>query len=125
MPGCCSSGIGHEELGPAAHHRLPQHRPKHRMLLRRVGVDDKECSRLLGHIVHRVTHRSGSERHSQPGHGGRMAEPGAMVDITGQENLPGEFLQQIILLVGAFGRRHHAKSLRAGFVGDLDQSRGI
>ncbi len=47
-----------------------------------------------------------------------------MVDITGQENLPGEFLQQIILLVGAFGRRHHAKSLRAGFVGDLDQSRG-
>ena len=73
------------------------------MLFGGVGADDEDDVGLV-EAGDGVGHRPGAECFGQSGHGGGVAEAGAVVDVVGAEHRPGKLHQQVILLVGRLGR---------------------
>ena len=68
------------------------------MLLECIGPEYEDALRL-DEIPDRVRHRPGPEDRREAGDGGRVAEPGAVVDVRRLERHPGELLHQVVLLV--------------------------
>ena len=72
------------------------------MSLRGVRANDKYAV-SVSDFSDGVGHGAAAECCDQTGHGRRMSETGAMVDIVGADNGPGKFLHQVVFFVGAFG----------------------
>jgi hypothetical protein len=68
-----------------------------------VGADDENAVGLL-ELLDGVGHRPTSECCGKTCHGGAVSESGAVIDVVGADCRPGEFLQQVVLLVGHLGR---------------------
>ena len=47
-----------------------------------------------------VRHSAASECCSQTGYGGRMSEPGAMINVVGFQHPPSKFIGDVILFIG-------------------------
>ena len=77
---------------------------QYRMIFSGIGSDNQNQIRLFN-ILDGVCHCATSESCGQTGHGGRMSETGAVIDIIGLKYRPYEFLGDIILFVGHPGRR--------------------
>jgi hypothetical protein len=60
------------------------------MLFRRVRADHEDRPRLGYDVVHGVGHRTRAQGISQCHHGGRVAQPRAVIDVVGAD-LAGEF----------------------------------
>ncbi len=75
-------------------------------------------------LVDRVGHRPAAEGGGQTGHGGGVSEAGAVVDVVGGESRPGEFLQEVVLLVGAFGRGEEGHAVGAVLIAHAAQLAG-
>ena len=82
------------------------------MVLRRPRADDDDAVAVLGCREWR-RHRAGVQPLHERGHRGCMAQPRAMIDVVGAETLPDQLLEQIGLLVGAFGRAEAGDRLAA------------
>ena len=87
------------------------------MVFRGVGAGDQDDVGLLD-IGDGVGHRATSERCGQTGHGGAVSETGAVIDVVGLEHRPGEFLGDVVFLVGDPGRGQHADAVAAVGVAD-------
>ena len=66
-----------------------------------VGADSQDAFGIID-ILDRVGHGAAAEGGGQTGHSGGMSEAGTMVHIVGAQHRPGEFLHDVIVLVGAF-----------------------
>ena len=67
-----------------------------------VGADDEKEVGFFK-ISNRVAHGTVAESGGRTGHCRGMSETGTMVYVIGTDNSPGEFLDQIIFLVGELG----------------------
>ena len=121
-----AAGVHDDQLAAALGELLEIGR-RHRVVLGRVGADDDGELGVLD-LVEGRRHRRRAHVFHQRRHGRGVAEPCAMVDVVVLERLPDQLLEEIRLLVRAFGRaeaRHGAASPEAAQVeqtvgGDLD-----
>ena len=88
-----------------------------------VGADEKDAVRA-GQVRDGVRHGAAAEGLQHPHRGGRVAEPGAVVHVVGPEGRPDELLKEVVLLVGALGRREPAHAVGAVFFGRLPELAG-
>ncbi len=91
------------------------------MLFGGVGADDEEGFCLCGNIVHAVGHRARTEGGGQTGHRAGVSETGAVVYVVRPQDLPRQFVHQIVFFVRAFGRSEHANAVRAVVVTGFHQ----
>jgi hypothetical protein len=75
------------------------------MVLCCVGSDSQDAFGIAN-LSYRVSHSAAAEACGQTGHSGCVSEAGTVVDIVGAHHRPGEFLENEIIFVGAFGRRY-------------------
>ena len=66
-----------------------------------------------GNIVHRVGHGTRTEGGRQTGHRAGVSETGAVVNVVRSDDLPRQFVHQVVFFVRAFGRSQHANRIRA------------
>ncbi len=71
---------------------------------RGVGADDEDKIRVIN-ARDVVGHGAAAERCLQPGDGGGVAEPRAVIHVVGAQLPAHELLEQVVLFVGGFGRR--------------------
>ena len=67
-----------------------------------IAAYDKDTSRLPN-LIDGIGHGTATETGGQTGHRRGMSEAGTVVQIVSLHHRAGEFLSQVILLVGAFG----------------------
>ena len=67
-----------------------------------VGANSQDAGGIAN-LADRVSHRSAAERGDQTGHRGGMSETGTVVNVVLTEYYPSEFLDGIVVLVGALG----------------------
>ncbi len=85
---------------------------RHRVIGRGVGADHQNELGML-HIVDLVAHRARAHPFEQRGHAGRMAQPGAVIDVVAAEAGAHQLLEQVGLFVAAFGRAETGQRLVA------------
>ena len=104
------SGICHDELGPffLGSENTPCNQ---RMARRCIGPDDENAPGIFD-LANRICHRPASESGGQTCHRGRMSETGAVINVVGADHRSGEFLCQIILLIGHFCRHQNTDAVR-------------
>ena len=88
-----------------------------------IGADEEDAVGA-GEIRDRIGHGAAAQRLEHAHRGGRVAEPCAVVHVVGLEGRPDELLEEVVLLVGALGRREPADAVGAVFRGRLLQLRG-
>ena len=94
------AGLDDDELG-AALADGPLHVHAHDgVILRRVGARGEDHVGKLD-LVHGVRHGTAAEGGGQPGHRGAVSETRAVIDIVGPDRRPHEFLEDVVVLVGA------------------------
>ncbi len=98
----------------------------HRVIGRGVGANHQNQFGVFD-VVHLVAHRTRAHPFEQGGHAGRVTQAGAMVDVVRTKTGAHQFLKQIGLLIGAFGRTKARQGLRAmlGFEATQTTSRQI
>ena len=80
-----------------------------------IGIDD---------VGDRVGHCPGTERRGQTGHAAAVSETGAVVDVVRPDHRAGELLDEVVLLVGAFGRDEEGDAVGAMCVPNGPQPAG-
>ena len=76
----------------------------------------KKAFACAGDIVHAIGHRARTEGGGQTGHRAGVSETGAVVYVVCPQDLPRQFVHQIVFFVRAFGRSEHANAVRAVIV---------
>lgn len=79
---------------------------------RGVGADDEDEIRVVD-ARDVVGHGAAAERRLQPGDGGGVAEPRAVIHVVGAQLPAHELLEQVVLFVGGFGRRETRQRIAA------------
>jgi len=77
-----------------------------------VGADEEDAVRA-GQVRDGIRHGAAAEGLEHAHRGGGVAEPGAVVHVVGPEGRPDELLEEVVLLVGALGRREAAHAVGA------------
>jgi hypothetical protein len=111
--GCGVARVGVDDLCTVLL-RLDNLAADERVLLEGVGAEDEEALRF-GDVEDRVGHRTRAEGARKTGDGGRVAEPGAVVDVPGLHDAAGELHHQVVLFVRDPGRCERGKLV--GLVG--------
>ena len=86
----------------------------YRMTFGCVGTDN-EKQVCLCYIRDRITHCTFAKGCLGAGYRRCMAETSTMVNIVGTDNRPGEFLYEIIFLIGKFCRTEYSDTIRPAF----------
>jgi len=87
--------------------------PQHRVVLRGVGANDEIDLGIVGDVVEGIGHRPGTKCCGQTGHGRGVAETRAVVNVVSPYHRPGEFLHDVVLLIGALGGAEHPDGVAA------------
>ena len=114
--------VGDDEVGTPAQRLLDVQRPDG-MRLARVGADNEHRLGLF-QVDERVGHGAAAQRLGQTGDGGGMAEAGAVVDVVGAHHGAHELLEDVVLFVGAAGRRETGDSVGPVLVPDGPEALG-
>ena len=72
------------------------------MLFSSVGANNENSIGTF-YFLYGIGHSSATEGCSQTGYGGRMSKAGAIIYVIGANNLPHEFLHQVVFFIGALG----------------------
>jgi len=96
-------GIGDNELTAFAYSFLNL-KSNYGVSLGGIGANGEDTGGVTN-LEYGVSHCPASECCDQTGHGGGMSETGAVVHIVMAEHYAGEFLNDIIVLVGALSGR--------------------
>ena len=112
-----AADVRHHELGAAGDGPLDQ-RAEHRVVLGDVRAGDEDDVARLLDLAHRARGRRGAEGAAHRGHGGRVAEPGAVVHVVGAEGAAHHPHEEVVVLVAALGGGEGRE--RAGAVLALD-----
>ncbi len=102
------------------------HRPfhlktQHGVSFSRVRAGDQEDIGFHN-VPNGVGHRSRANGRGQTGHAAAVSETGAVVDIIGANDRPGQFLEQVVFFVGAFGGGKEGDTVGAVVAANLVQS---
>ena len=71
-----------------------------------------------------VRHRATAERGHQTGDRGGVSEAGEVIDVIGTDHTAGEFLQEIVLFIGALGRGQKRDTVGTILLLDFTKLRG-
>ena len=112
--------IGHDERG-AARVRALDRRAEHGVGFGRVGAGDEDDVRGVLHLAHRAGGRRGVERPLHRRDRGRMAQPGAVVDVVGAERSAEQPHEEVVLFIGALGRGEAGERVAAARAFDAQQ----
>ena len=115
------SRINHNQLGTFELDRPFDIGGENRVVLGCVGSRDQNNVGIFN-IADWVCRGATSKTRGQTGHCGRVSETGAVIDIVGLYYRPGEFLKQVVLLIGDPGGYQHSNTIRAIFISYLSQS---
>ena len=96
-------GIGDNELAAFAYSFL-YFQPNYGVSFGGIGANGEDTGGVTN-LKDGVSHCPASECCDQTGHGGGMSETGAVIHIVMAEHCAGEFLDDIVVLVGALGGR--------------------
>ena len=88
------------------------------MICRGIGADDEDAIGFFN-SVDGIGHGSRSECGGKTCHRRGVSEPGAVVHVVGAKHRAGQFLCQVVLLVGHFGGDKNADTVWAVLVDDL------
>jgi len=111
------SRVRHDELGPFF--LGPENTSRNQRMARGgIGPDNENAPGIFD-LADRICHGSASEGGGQTGHRGCVSEAGAVIDVVGADNRSGEFLRQIIFLVGYFSRHQNADAVRPVGIGNF------
>lgn len=98
-----ASRVDDDQLSPPVNG--VEHPPGHlRMSLGGVGARDQDHLSLFD-FIDGISHRAAAKGGGKTCHRGCVSESGAVVDVISLEDGAGEFLQEVVFFVGAFGRR--------------------
>ena len=73
------------------------------MLFTGIRTDDEKQVGMGCHIVHRVGHGTRAKGGRQTGDRAGVSETGAVVDVIRPDDLPRQFIHEVVFLIGAFG----------------------
>ena len=105
-------GVHQDEPGVVEFDGPLDKRGNYRVILGGVGAGD-ENHVGVGDVADGVGHCSTSKRGGQTGHRGAVSETGAVINAVGFQDRPGEFLSDVVLLVGDPGRGEDPEGVRA------------
>jgi len=80
------------------------------MVFRGIGSGHQDHLRLFN-IRNGIGHCATAECGGQTGHRGAVSEPGAVIHIIGFKHRAGQFLGQIVFLIGYPGRGEHPQAV--------------
>ena len=104
-------GIDNNQAGPLLNR--PYHFiTKHRMRFGGVGAGDKNAIRITN-FPDGVGHGTTAKTCRQTGDSGAVSQPGAVVNCIGPYGRPHEFLEDIVIFIGAAGRSQPGHSIGA------------
>ena len=115
-----AAGIGDDQRG-AAYVRALDRRAEHGVRFGRVGAGDEDDVRGVLHLAHRAGGRRRVERPLHRRDRGRMAQPGAVVDVVGAERSAEQPHEEVVLFIGALGRGEAGERVAAARAFDAQQ----
>ncbi len=116
------AGIHHDQLGTSE--LCTKHPVRYqRMSFGSIGAHHQETVRVLD-FRDRVCHSATSECSGKTCHCRSVSETSAMIDIVGSETCPAQFLQQVVVFIGAAGRGEETDAVPAVLRCDLLETRG-